>query len=177
MVIYWESCEKLKFQYTNKDAYTNQNLSKKCKTIQTDHPIPDRRPDQAKWINQSWLEDQTLQNGSPNPGHMIRFSKMDYPIPTRRLDLAKKITQSRLDDQILQKGSPDPNQKTRPSKTDHPIQVRKPDLALINMKKRTCHIVDFAGGHRVKMKGENLVKYSDLTKGLKKLWHMKVTVR
>ena len=38
--------------------------------------------------------------------------------------------------------------------TDHPIPARTPDLVLINKKKKTCQLVDFAvpADHRVKMK-------------------------
>ena len=37
---------------------------------------------------------------------------------------------------------------------DHPILARRPDLVLINKKKRTCQLMDFAipGDHRVKIK-------------------------
>ena len=49
---------------------------------------------------------------------------------------------------------------------------------IINKKKRTCKIVDFAvpADHRVKLKeSEKKDKYLDLTRELKKLWNMKVT--
>ena len=63
--------------------------------------------------------------------------------------------------------------------TDHLITARRPDLVLINKKKRTCHIVDFAvpADHRVKLKEiEKKDKYLDLTRELKKLWNMRVKV-
>ena len=50
---------------------------------------------------------------------------------------------------------------------------------MINKKKRTCHIVDFAvpADHRVKLKEiEKKDKYLDLTRELKKLWNMRVKV-
>ena len=63
--------------------------------------------------------------------------------------------------------------------TDHLITARRPDLVLINKKKRTCHIVDFAvpADHRVKLKEiEKKAKYLDLARELKKLWNMRVKV-
>ena len=38
--------------------------------------------------------------------------------------------------------------------TDHQISTRRPDLIIINKKKRTCKIVDFAvpADHRIKLK-------------------------
>ena len=58
---------------------------------------------------------------------------------------------------------------------DHLISARRPDLILINKKKRTCKIVDFAvpADHRIKLK--ECDKYLDLAIKLKKLWNMKVT--
>ena len=61
---------------------------------------------------------------------------------------------------------------------DHLISARRPDL-IITKKKRTCKIVDFAfpANHRIKLKeNEKKDKYLDLTRELKKLWNMKVTV-
>ena len=60
--------------------------------------------------------------------------------------------------------------------TDHLIPARRPDLVLINKKKRTCHIVDFAilTDPRVKLKEiEKKDKYLDLTRELKKLWNIR----
>ena len=64
-------------------------------------------------------------------------------------------------------------------KTDHLISARRPDLIIINKKKRTCKIVDFAvpPDHRIKLKEcEKKDKYLDLARELKKLWNMKVTI-
>ena len=64
--------------------------------------------------------------------------------------------------------------------TDHLNSARRPDLIIINKKKRTCKIVDFAfpADHRIKLKeSEKKDKYLDLARGLKKLWNMKVTIR
>ena len=63
--------------------------------------------------------------------------------------------------------------------TDHLISARKPDQIIINKKKRTCKIVDFAvpADHRIKLKDcEKKDKYLDLDRELKKLWNMKVTI-
>ena len=63
--------------------------------------------------------------------------------------------------------------------TNHLISTRRPDLIIINKKKRTCKIVDFAvtADHRIKLKEcETKDKYLELAKGLKKLWNMQVTI-
>ena len=63
--------------------------------------------------------------------------------------------------------------------TDHLIPARRPDLIIINKKKRTCKIVDFAvsADHRIKLKEyEKKDKYLDLARELKKLWNMQVTI-
>ena len=55
--------------------------------------------------------------------------------------------------------------------TDHLIPGRRPDLIIINKKKRTCKIVDFAvpADHRIKQKEyEKKDKYLDLARELKK---------
>ena len=65
--------------------------------------------------------------------------------------------------------------------TDHLISTRRPDLIIINKKKRTCKIVDFAvlADHRIKLKKcEKKDKYLNLARELKKnkLWNMQVTI-
>ena len=63
--------------------------------------------------------------------------------------------------------------------TDHLIPARRPDLIIINKKKRTCKIVDFAdlANHRIKQKEcEKKDKYLDLARELKKLWTMQVKI-
>ena len=55
--------------------------------------------------------------------------------------------------------------------TDHLIPARRPDLIIINKKKRTCKIVDFAvpTDHTIKLKEfEKKEKYLDLARELKK---------
>ena len=62
---------------------------------------------------------------------------------------------------------------------DHLISPRRPDLMIINKKKRTCKIVDFAvaADHRIKLKeSEKKDKYLDFVRELKKLWNIKVTI-
>ena len=55
--------------------------------------------------------------------------------------------------------------------TDHLIPVRRPDLIIINKKKRTCKIVDFAltADNRIKLKEcEKKDKYFNLARQFKK---------
>ena len=63
--------------------------------------------------------------------------------------------------------------------TDHLIPARRPGLIIINKKKWTYQIVDFAVpvDHRIKLKEcEKKDKYLDLARELKKLWNMQVTI-
>ena len=63
--------------------------------------------------------------------------------------------------------------------TDHLISVWWPDLLVINKKKGTCKIVDFAvpADHRVKLKeNEKKNKNLNFSRELKKLWNMNVTI-
>ena len=63
-------------------------------------------------------------------------------------------------------GSPNLDQKTRPYNDQQ-------------QKKKICKIVDFSvpADHRIKLKEcEKRDKYLDLTRELKKLWNMKVTI-
>ena len=62
---------------------------------------------------------------------------------------------------------------------DHLISARRPDLTIINKKKRTWKIVDFAVpvDHRIKLKEcEKKDKYLNLARELKKLWNMQMTI-
>ena len=62
---------------------------------------------------------------------------------------------------------------------DHLILARRPDLIIINQKKGTCKIVNFAvpADHRIKLKEcEKKDKYFNLARELKKLSNMKVTI-
>ena len=52
-------------------------------------------------------------------------------------------------------------------KTDHLISARRPDIMIINKKKRTCKIVEFAvpADHRIKLKeSEKKNKYLDISR-------------
>ena len=63
--------------------------------------------------------------------------------------------------------------------TDHVILSKRQDLVLINKKKRTCWLVDFAvpTNYRVKIKeSEKIDKYLHIAREVKRLWNMKVTV-
>ena len=63
--------------------------------------------------------------------------------------------------------------------TDYLILARRPGLIIINKKKRTCKIVNFAvpADHRIKLKEcEKKDKYLNLARELKKLWNMPVTI-
>ena len=62
---------------------------------------------------------------------------------------------------------------------DHLIPARRPGQVIINKKKGTCRIAEFAVlvDHRVKLKEcEKKDKYLDLARGLKNVWKKKVTV-
>ena len=57
------------------------------------------------------------------------------------------------------------------------ISVRWPDLVIVNNKKRTCWIVDFAipTDHRIKLnESQKRDEYLDLSREQKKKWNMKV---
>ena len=63
--------------------------------------------------------------------------------------------------------------------TDHLISARIPDLIIINKKKKISKIFDFAvpADHKINLKEwEKKDIYLDLTRELKKLWNMKVTI-
>ena len=63
--------------------------------------------------------------------------------------------------------------------TKHLIMARKSELELMNKKKRTCSLEDFAvsDDHGVKIKQTEMInKYLDLARELKKQWTMRVTV-
>ena len=63
--------------------------------------------------------------------------------------------------------------------SDYRISARRPGQIIINKKKRTCKIVDFAvqADHRIKLKEcEKKDKYLDLARELKKLSNMQVTI-
>ena len=56
--------------------------------------------------------------------------------------------------------------------TDHFIKVRRPDLVVVDKKRRTCKIIDFAvpGYSSIEKKGkEKIEKFQDLRKELQKI--------
>ena len=62
---------------------------------------------------------------------------------------------------------------------DHLTSARRSDLIIINKKKRTCKIVNFAvpAGYKIKLKErEKKDKYLDLARELKNQWIMQVTI-
>ena len=62
-------------------------------------------------------------------------------------------------------------------KRDHPIPDKRPDLVLIDKKKSTKHLGEFDANHREKVKeNEKIDEYLDLTRELKKLWNMQLTL-
>jgi len=63
--------------------------------------------------------------------------------------------------------------------TDHVIEARRPDLVVVDKKKRTCKIIDFAvpGDSRIEDKEkEKVEKYQDLARELQKIWNVRVKV-
>ena len=63
--------------------------------------------------------------------------------------------------------------------TDHVIETRRLDLFVVDKKRRTCIIIDFAfpGDSRVEEKEkEKTEKYQDLRRELQKIWNVKVKI-
>ena len=63
--------------------------------------------------------------------------------------------------------------------TDHVIEARKPDLVVVDKKRRTCKIIDFAvpGDSRIEEKEkEKIEKYQDLRRELQKIWNVRVKI-
>ena len=62
--------------------------------------------------------------------------------------------------------------------TDHLILARRPNLVVVNNKKRTFRIMDFAvtADHRVKLKESEKIDKIGLARELEKSWNMKGTV-
>ena len=63
--------------------------------------------------------------------------------------------------------------------TDHVIEVQRPDLVVVDKKRKTCKIIDFAvpgdSGIEEKEK-EKIEKYQDLRRELQKIWNVRVTI-
>ena len=63
--------------------------------------------------------------------------------------------------------------------TDHVTEARRPDLVVVDKKKRSCKIIDFAvpGDSRIEEKEKDKVeKCQDLGKELQKIWNVKVKI-
>ena len=62
---------------------------------------------------------------------------------------------------------------------DHVIEARRPDLVVLDKKRRTCKIIDFAvpGDIRIEEKEkEKIEKYQDLRRELQKIWNVRVKI-
>ena len=61
---------------------------------------------------------------------------------------------------------------------DHPIPARKPDWVLINKKKRTCHLKNFAISieHRLKTKNRQIFGFQQRTEKLQKMRMMVIPI-
>ena len=63
--------------------------------------------------------------------------------------------------------------------TDRVIEARRPDFNVVDKKRRTCKIIDFAvpGDSRIEEKEkEKIEKYQDLRRGLQKIWNVRVKI-
>ena len=63
--------------------------------------------------------------------------------------------------------------------TDHVIEAQRLDLVVVDKKKRTCKIIDFAvpGDSRTEEKEkEKVEKYQDLRRELQKIWNVRVKI-
>ena len=63
--------------------------------------------------------------------------------------------------------------------TDHFIEAQKLDLVVLDKKRRTCKIIDFAvpGDSRIEEKEkEKIEKYQDLRRELQKTWNVTVKI-
>ena len=63
--------------------------------------------------------------------------------------------------------------------TDHVTEAQRPDLVVVDKKKRSCKIIDFAvrGNSRIEeQETDKTEKYQDLGKELQKTWNIKVKI-
>ena len=63
--------------------------------------------------------------------------------------------------------------------TDHVIEARRPDFVVVDKKRRTCKMIDFAvpGDSKIEDKEkEKKEKYQDLRRELHKIWNMRVKI-
>ena len=61
---------------------------------------------------------------------------------------------------------------------DHIIEAQRPDLVVVDKKRRSLKIIDFAapGDSRIEEKKENIEKYQDLRRELQKVWNVTVKI-
>ena len=63
--------------------------------------------------------------------------------------------------------------------TDYVIEVQRRDFVVVDNKRRTCKIIDFAvpGDSRIEEKEkEKIEKYQDLKRKLRKIWNVRVKI-
>ena len=63
--------------------------------------------------------------------------------------------------------------------TDHVTETQRLDLVVVDKKRRTCKIIDFAvpGDSRIEEKEkEKIEKYQDLRRELQKIWNVRVKI-
>ena len=64
-------------------------------------------------------------------------------------------------------------------KNDHIIEPQRPDLFVVNKKRRTCKVIDFAVSRDSSIENkekENVEKYQDLKRELQKIWNVRVKI-
>ena len=62
---------------------------------------------------------------------------------------------------------------------DHVIEAQRLDLVVVDKKKRTCKIIDFAfpGDNRIEEKDEEEIdEYQDLRRELQNIWNVRVKI-
>ena len=63
--------------------------------------------------------------------------------------------------------------------TNHVIEARRPDLVVVDKKRRTCEIIDFAvpeDSWIEEKEKEKIEKYRDLRRELQKIWNVRVNI-
>ena len=62
---------------------------------------------------------------------------------------------------------------------DHVIEARRPELVVVDKKRRTCKIIDFAVPDDSRIEEEEkekIEKYQDLRRELQKIWNVRVKI-
>ena len=62
--------------------------------------------------------------------------------------------------------------------TDHVLEAPRPDAVVVDKKKRSCKIIDFAvpGDSRIEEEEDKIETYQDLGRELRKIWNVKVKI-